>query len=304
MKCTRLSSLFLVSCVARSVAFCSRQKLPSTNARMVPRRLTVEDAAPYSNVKGIIWDVDGTLADSWKLGYDATLVVLKQNGVEEPSEAEYHEGTRYCTPERLARHAGKNPCDDDFDAVGQKLGEEFDNLYVDLVNMDTAGFYPGISALLNGIPQDVSLGALTNACVNYAHAVLKTNCPVTNGDFDSEKAIYSRFRSGTCAKVSLFQFQDLYSNFIFGAVRGADNVPTPKPSPDGLFEVCKDLQLAPKDCIYIGDSPSDGAAAKAAGMKAIGVLWGSHPEEKLRQAPFDHLCSTVEELQALMPTRR
>lgn len=236
---------------------------------------------PYSQVKGVIFDVDGTLADSWKLGYDATVVVLKQNDVSTPSEEEYHEGTRYCTPERLARHAGLEPSDDKFHTEGERLGEEFDNLYVDLVNLDTAGFYPGVHKLLNDMPQEVALGALTNACVNYAHAVLKTNCPaVSNGASESsDGAIYSRF----------------------GSVRGADDVPTPKPSPDGLFEVCKDLNLEPHECIYIGDSPSDGVAAKAAGMGAIGVLWGSHQEEKLRQAPFDHLCSTVEELQALMP---
>jgi phosphoglycolate phosphatase-like HAD superfamily hydrolase len=244
---------------------------------MAPR--SVAQSSPYTKIKGVIWDVDGTLADSWKLGYDATVVVLKNNGVPHISEEEYHQGTVYCTPERLARHAGLEPSDEDFDVVGERLGAEFDNMYVDLVGMDTAGFYPGISNLLNSLSQDVRLGALTNACVAYAHAVLKTNCPVmANGEMEDEP-IYSRF----------------------GSIRGADNVPTPKPSPDGLFEVCKDLGLQPDECIYVGDSPSDGAAAKAAGMGAIGVLWGSHPEENLRKAPFDHLCSTVEELQALMP---
>jgi len=249
---------------------------------MAPRAATSSsDVGPYSHVKGVIFDVDGTLADSWKLGYDATAVVLKNNGVPHISEHAYHDGTRYCTPERLARHAGLDPSDEDFDTVGQRLGDEFDNLYVDLVNMETAGFYPGIFSLLNDIPKDVKLGALTNACVNYAHAVLKTNCPVvSNVASNGDGAIYSRF----------------------GSIRGADDVPTPKPSPDGLFEVCKDLGLEPHECIYIGDSPSDGAAAKAAGMGAIGVLWGSHPEEKLRQSKnFDYLCSTVEELHALMP---
>lgn len=67
--------------------------------------------------------------------------------------------------------------------------------------------------------------------------------------------------------------------------------------------MCYDLQLKPQECIYIGDSPSDAAAAKAAGMGAVGVLWGSHAEEKVRAAPFDHVCRSVEELKALMPKR-
>jgi phosphoglycolate phosphatase-like HAD superfamily hydrolase len=52
---------------------------------------------------------------------------------------------------------------------------------------------------------------------------------------------------------------------------------------------------------YIGDSPSDAVAAKNAGMPAIAVLWGSHSEENLRKAPFDHFCQTVEELKLLLP---
>ncbi len=266
----KLSQVVLLpSLVCLSEAFSPLQMAPQS----------AEISSPFSQAKGVIWDVDGTLADSWKLGYDATAVVLKNNGVPHITEEEYHQGTVYCTPERLARHAGLEPGDKEFDKVGERLGREFDNMYVDLVGMDTAGFYPGISSLLNNLPEDVRLGALTNACVAYAHAVLKTNCPVmATGDLE-EGAIYSRF----------------------GSIRGADNVPTPKPSPDGLLEVCKDLGVDPSECIYVGDSPSDGAAAKAAGMGAIGVLWGSHPEENLRKAPFDHLCSTVEELQSLMP---
>lgn len=263
----------------------SKAFVPQTNFHSMPPRAAATSASSdgdFSHVKGVIFDVDGTLADSWKLGFDATAVVLKNNGVPDITEHDYHEGTRYCTPERLARHAGLDPSHKDFDTVGQRLGDEFDNLYVDLVSMETAAFYSGISSLLNDIPKEVKLGALTNACVSYAHAVLKTNCPViSNGLSDSDEAIYSRF----------------------GSIRGADDVPSPKPSPDGLFVVCKDLDLEPHECIYVGDSPSDGAAAKAAGMGAIGVLWGSHPEEKLRQAPFDHLCRSVEELQALMPRR-
>lgn len=85
------------------------------------------------------------------------------------------------------------------------------------------------------------------------------------------------------------------------ANRRSISVPKPKPAPDGLLEVCKDLGLSPSDCVYIGDSPSDGVAAKAAGMPAIAVLWGSHGEENLRAAPFDHYCYTIEELKSVLP---
>jgi HAD superfamily hydrolase (TIGR01509 family) len=239
----------------------------------------------YQKVKAVIFDVDGTLADSWKLGFDATVVVLGNNNIPSITEEIYHDGTRWATPERLARHAGLTPTHPDFLERGNALGKEFDDLYVGLVSLETAGFYPGIESLLVNIPSNVALGALTNAAVRYADAVLEKNCPT--------KQLQEAGSTDTATR------PEIYSRF--GSIRGADNVPTPKPSPDGLYQVCQDLGLAPEDCVYIGDSPSDGAAAHAAGMPSIGVLWGSHKEESLRAAPFTHICKTVEELRFLLP---
>jgi hypothetical protein len=89
-----------------------------------------------SSIKGVLFDIDGTLADSWKLGFDATQVVLQNNGIAAITEEIYHDYTKYCTPDRLARHAGFVPEDGHvFFSVGQKLGREFDDLYVNLVRI-------------------------------------------------------------------------------------------------------------------------------------------------------------------------
>lgn len=224
-------------------------------------------------MKGVIFDIDGTLADSWKLGFDATQVVLEENNIPLISEKIYHEHCIYTTPERLARHAGLIPGIDDkakIQEVGKRLGDEFDNKYVNLVSTETAGFYPGIQEMIDTLPSDtVKLGVLTNACVAYAHAVLKSNCA-----------------------------PDIHSRFL--AINGADNVPAAKPNPDGLLVCCQEMGLDPKDCVYVGDSPSDGMAAYNAGMSSIGVLWGSHSKEKLESAPFTRLCSTTEELKSVL----
>jgi phosphoglycolate phosphatase-like HAD superfamily hydrolase len=227
--------------------------------------------------KGIIFDVDGTLADSWKLGFDATQLILKRHDIPLITPEIYHECTRYATPDRLARHAGLQPGDDEYLKVGKQLAQEFDALYIGLVSKDTAAFFPGIEQLLHSIPETIAVGALTNAAEQYAHAVLRTNCPVTSR-LSTSPSIYSRFQS----------------------IRGADTVPRPKPAPDGLLLVCRELNVPAHQCVYVGDSPSDGVSAHAAGMKAIGVLWGSHTAESLRQAPFDHLCSSVEDLHAIL----
>ncbi len=241
------------------------------------------------DAKGVIFDIDGTLANSWKLGFDATQVILKNNGIELITEELYHECTRYCTPDRLARHAGLVPENEgEFHRIGEKLAKEFDELYVGLVSLETAGFYYGIQDLILRLPKDenhkrrnVKVAALTNACVAYAHAVLKTNCPNFNESIRENKShggVYDRFES----------------------IHGADTVPKPKPDPSGLLLCCDEIGLHPSDCVYVGDSPSDAMAARGAGMIAIGVLWGSHSLESLKSAEFDYLCETVEQLQSLL----
>lgn len=59
----------------------------------------------------------------------------------------------------------------------------------------------------------------------------------------------------------------------FSVMHGADDVPAPKPSPDGLLTCAKDLEEHPSSIIYVGDSPSDGIAARLAGMKSIGEIF-------------------------------
>lgn len=240
---------------------------------------------PTKSASGVIFDIDGTLADSWKLGYDATVVVLQNNefGHVEINEEIYHATCVYPTPERLARTAGLLPEDDNFTSLGEELGRQFDEHYVQLVSPNTCAFYDGILDMLEKLPSETKLGALTNACVAYGHAVLKVNCPAQNQIDDSATGLFS-----------------LYSRF--GTIHGADSVPAAKPSPEGLLQCATELGLDPKECIYVGDAIGDGKAARAAGMVSVGVLWGSNSEEKLRNAEtFDYLCSSRNELRNLLP---
>ncbi len=47
-----------------------------------------------------------------------------------------------------------------------------------------------------------------------------------------------------------------------------------KPAPDAVLEVLKQLESAPENAIYIGDSDVDIQTAKNAGMDCISVTWG------------------------------
>lgn len=267
---------------------------------------TASSTASNGGIRGVIFDIDGTLADSWNLGFQATLTVLTDYHNDNNPEAltpetypltteEYHYGCRYTTPERLARHVGLEPGHPSFEEVGESLGRQFDDYYVQLVDRKTAGFYDGIGDLLvklhcgnlvgsngsEGNGESIKLGALTNACVEYAHAVLKANCPQHSSEMtplnDKEDGIYHRFDS----------------------IHGANSVPRPKPFGDGIIQCCTEMNLHPSEVIYVGDSPTDAKAAVDANCRAaIGVLWGSNDEECLsKEEGFAILCRDVDALE-------
>ena len=206
---------------------------------------------------------------------------------------EYLFGCRYTTPVRLAYHCNISNENDpiEFERMGKLLGTEFDSYYINLVSMETASFYPGILDLIQNIPSNVAVGALTNAAGQYAHAVLKTNAASA-----AESATANETQEMTTTTTCLYQ--------RFGSILGADEVPKPKPYPDGLYQICKELNVSPKDCVYIGDATSDGMAAKAAGMDAIGVTWGANTKQTLLDANvFDTLCHSVTDLRSILPQK-
>lgn len=83
----------------------------------------------------------------------------------------------------------------------------------------------------------------------------------------------------------------------FDTVVGADDVERHKPAPDPLLVALDRLEARPDEAAYVGDSPFDIAAAKAAGVFAVAVTWGGiHSEESLRAEEPDAVVSTPEEL--------
>ncbi|MCY3547868.1 MAG: HAD-IA family hydrolase [Gemmatimonadetes bacterium] len=64
-----------------------------------------------------------------------------------------------------------------------------------------------------------------------------------------------------------------------GAIVGADDVPWPKPAPDGLMRAADLLGTPLSQCIFVGDSIVDAMAAKALGVAFVAVLSGTTEEE-------------------------
>ncbi len=68
-----------------------------------------------------------------------------------------------------------------------------------------------------------------------------------------------------------------------------------KPHPEPLLRGLDLLGGVPKErAAYVGDSPFDVQAAKAAGLTSVAVSWGAFPEDRLREAEPDHLVPDID----------
>jgi pyrophosphatase PpaX len=68
-----------------------------------------------------------------------------------------------------------------------------------------------------------------------------------------------------------------------------------KPDPAPLLKGLELLGGVPRsEAAYVGDSPFDVAAAKAAGIESVAVSWGAFSEDTLRLAEPDHLVEDID----------
>ena len=83
----------------------------------------------------------------------------------------------------------------------------------------------------------------------------------------------------------------------FDVVVAHEDTERHKPEPDPVLLAVEKLGGSPGDAVYVGDSPFDIGAAKAAGVFAVAVGWGGiHPDERLLSEGPDAFVRTPEEL--------
>jgi len=88
---------------------------------------------------------------------------------------------------------------------------------------------------------------------------------------------------------------------LFETVVGGDETERHKPDPQPLLLAAERLGVDPAATAYVGDSPFDIRAAKAAGMHSIAVTWGRiHSRERLEAEEPDAIVDTAEELLAAL----
>lgn len=100
-------------------------------------------------------------------------------------------------------------------------------------------------------------------------------------------------------RLAFDRFPELEGNF--DVVITSDDTERHKPSPDPILAAIDRLGRSPGESAYVGDSPYDVRAARAAGVYAVAVGWGGiHSDDVLRREEPDAFVHHAEELLGLL----
>lgn len=209
----------------------------------------------------VIWDSDGTVVASEQVIIMASNSLLTARGMPALGNDELKAGFHMPTATRLA-----SIIPEERRGAGADLAAEF---YTAATQLATSHAAP-----CNGVPQVLE----ELASRSIAQAVVSNSL--------------SSFVIECLQAVGVLRFFE-------GHVDGEDTVPAHKPDPRGLLQSMHSLGVtAPCRCVYVGDSTGDMAAAKAAGMRSVGVTWGSRTRVELEQGGAGSVVENGEELLA------
>lgn len=112
--------------------------------------------------------------------------------------------------------------------------------------------------------------------------------------FLREKNVALGVASNRLSPVRPMKATGLYD--YFGSAVGMGDVENAKPAPDMILKSMEELGFSPGESAYVGDTEDDMAAARAAGVKGIGMTSGNSPAEKLLGAGAWRVADSIEEL--------
>lgn len=87
----------------------------------------------------------------------------------------------------------------------------------------------------------------------------------------------------------------------FTTLQTADDAPG-KPHPGMLEQAMNEVGATPQSTVLVGDTVYDIEMAKNAGVAGVGVDWGYHPPEELKQAGANAIIASFGELPSIVET--
>ena len=186
--------------------------------------------------KAIIFDLDGTLADTIDDITDGLNGMLNEYGFDSITREQTLNNINNGAFELVRRSLPREKQDDAFVTEAKKVYEKY---YSDCYCNKTLEYNGCKEALLSLQEKDVSLSVLSNKQDEFVKVIVSKLFPEIKFDF----------------------------------VIGQGVFPT-KPDPSAVTFILDKLHLSPSDAVIVGDSNVDMLTAKNADITAVGVSWG------------------------------
>lgn len=216
---------------------------------------------PHS-IRGVVFDLDGTLLDTLLDIANAANASLVDVGVATHPLDRYRTLVGDGVKVLFDRAIGDLSPDPSWVALRAAAMERFEHHYAQALTVHSAP-YPGMVELLTSLQhQGCMLGVLSNKPHH-----LTVRCVET-----------------------------LLSEFAFRGVLGQREAVPKKPDPQGLLELLELMECQSDQILYVGDTDTDMATARNADCFAVGVTWGFRQAEELQKAGADVLIAHPREL--------
>ena len=90
--------------------------------------------------------------------------------------------------------------------------------------------------------------------------------------------------------------ESLFGRGYFDVIQGQKENVAIKPSPEGVFQILKQMELTVSDILYLGGTSTDMKTGKSAGAFTVGALWGFRKREELEENHADAIIEKPLEL--------
>ena len=231
------------------------------------------------NIRGVAFDLDGTLVDSapgLTAAVDNALYALELPMAGEErvvtwigngADVLIQRALTWARQERAALRAAQGKPSVDHDDIPQAeqqaiLRKLFDRYYGEVAE-EGSFLFPAVADTLGALhAKGMPLALVTNKPTPFVAPIL--------------------------ASLDIAKY--------FTVVIGGDDVKNKKPHPEPLLLVAEKLGLAPADLLFVGDSRNDIQAAKAAGCSSIGLTYGYNYGEPISLSEPDYIFDQFNEL--------
>ena len=189
-----------------------------------------------SNLKAILFDLDGTLLDS---APNLGLAADKMRQTRQMPSLDYSEYRPYAgagARGMIKVALGHTPDHPEFEAMREEF---FKNYESDLISL-THPFVDVPNVLLSLQSNQFKWGIVTNKSQRFTTPLVKQYSILANAS----------------------------------AVISGDTTPHSKPHPAPLLEAAKRIGISPNECMFVGDDERDVQAGRAAGMLTVAASYG------------------------------